>query len=158
MVCCAIALLCLSLGSCSGGGSRASLYPDPEKFEVRGLDLSAHNGDIDFAKVKEQGFEFVILKATEGGSFKDRKFIDNVRSAKQAGLKVGAYHFFRFDSPGYMQGLNFANSLEGRELDLPAIIDLEEWSNPNSQATPLVLSRLTEMIDHLEGLGYRVMI
>lgn len=133
-------------------------YPDRSRFEVVGIDISAHNGDIDFRKVAADGISFVIIKATEGGTFKDRKFIDNLRKAREAGLKVGAYHFFRFDTPGYMQGLNFLNSLQSRQLDLPLIIDIEEWANPNSQPTPMVLDRLTEMIDHLEGHGHRVML
>lgn len=136
----------------------AAPYPDPQRYEVRGIDVSAHNGEIDFGKVREQGYEFVIVKATEGGTFRDRRFIDNLRRAREAGLKVGAYHFFRFDTPGYMQGLNFAGVLEGRAIDLPVVIDIEEWTNPNSQATPLVVTRLAEMIDHLESRGHKVML
>ena len=127
------------------------------EHEIIGIDVSAHNGDIDFEKVKADGVEFVYIKATEGGTFKDRRFVENVRKAREAGLKVGAYHFFRFETPGYIQGLNFVNSLKDRELDLPAVIDIEEFTNPNFQTTRLVLDRLTEMTDHLESRGYKVM-
>lgn len=153
--------LLLTAGLLTGCGfDRRSVrtYPDRERFKVIGIDVSAHNGDIDFRKVAAEGIDFVIIKATEGGTFKDRKFIDNIRMAREAGLKVGAYHFFRFDTPGYMQGLNLLNSVRGRRLDLPLVIDLEEWANPNSQPTTMVLHRLSEMIDHLESHGYRVMI
>lgn len=127
-------------------------------YEIVGIDISAHNGEIDFGKVRDEGVSFVLIKATEGGTFKDRRFVENVRMAREAGLKVGAYHFFRFDTPGYIQGLNFVNSLRDRELDLPVVIDIEEFTNPNFQATRLVLERLTEMVEHLERHGYRVMI
>lgn len=147
------------LYSCGQRGAVPSkTYPDRERFEIIGIDVSAHNGDIDFAQVAADGISFVIIKATEGGTFKDKKFVDNLRRAREAGLKVGAYHFFRFDTPGYMQGLNFLNSLRSRELDLPLVIDIEEWANPNSQPTPMVLNRLSEMIDHLESHGHRVML
>nr|MDE7190383.1 hypothetical protein [Muribaculaceae bacterium] len=117
-------ILTAILTACSqGDGTPATTYPDRNRFEVIGIDISAHNGDIDFRKVAADGISFVIIKATEGGTFKDRKFIDNLRKAREAGLKVGAYHFFRFDTPGYMQGLNFLNSLQSRQLDLPLIID-----------------------------------
>lgn len=153
----AIIVALMATVSCvRGGGSGA--YPDRSRFEVVGIDVSAHNGDIDFEAVAADGIDFVIIKATEGGTFKDRKFVENVRLAREAGLRVGAYHFFRFDTPGYMQGLNLLNSLQGRRLDLPVAIDIEEWANPNSQPTPIVLSRLSEMIDHLEGHGYKVML
>lgn len=125
--------------------------------EIVGIDVSAHNGEIDFDKVKADGVKFVYIKATEGGTFKDKRFVENVAKAHKAGLKVGAYHFFRFDTPGYIQGLNFVNSLKDRPLDLPAVIDIEEFTNPNFQATHLVMDRLTEMSDHLESRGYRVM-
>ncbi len=152
------AMLVLTACRDASSGGHARHYPDRAKYEVVGVDISAHNGEIDFGRVAADGMDFVIIKATEGGTFKDKKFVDNVRRAKAAGLKVGAYHFFRFDTPGYMQGLNFLNSLQGRELDLPLVIDIEEWANPNSQPTPKVLNRLSEMIDHLEGHGYRVML
>lgn len=126
--------------------------------EIVGIDISAHNGEIDFERVRDEGVKFVIIKATEGGTFKDKKFIENVRRAREAGLKVGAYHFFRFDTPGYMQGLNFINSIHGRDLDLPAAIDIEEFANPNFQATQLVMNRVADMADHLESHGYRVML
>ncbi len=149
----------LLLGSCSGRGNRpVAPYPDPAKYTVRGIDISAHNGEIDFPIVRDNGYDFVLIKATEGATFKDRRFIENLRRAREAGMKVGAYHFFRFDTPGYMQGLNFLNSVRDRGLDLPLVIDVEEWTNPNSQATALVLDRLGEMIDHLESHGYKVML
>lgn len=139
-------------------GEMPHTVPGFSEYDIIGLDVSAHNGEIDYDKVKAEGIKFVIVKATEGGTFKDRRFIDNVRLAKKAGLKVGAYHFFRFDTPGYMQGLNFVNSIHGRDLDLPAIIDIEEFTNPNLQTTKLVMNRVTEMADYLEGHGYRVML
>ncbi len=136
----------------------AAVYPDRERFPVAGIDISAHNGDIDFKEVKDAGYDFVFIKATEGATFKDRRFLDNYSRAAEAGLAVGAYHFFRFETSGYMQGLNFVNSLRGRELRLPAVIDVEEWTNSAAQPTTHVLDRLNEMIEHLERHGYRVML
>ncbi|MDE5786495.1 MAG: hypothetical protein K2H98_08200, partial [Duncaniella sp.] len=95
---------------------------------------------------------------TEGASFKDKAFLDNYTRATESGLKVGAYHFFRFETSGYMQGLNFVNSLNGRPLELPVAIDIEEWTNSAGQPTSHVLDRLNEMIDHLENHGYKVML
>lgn len=146
------------LPACRQGGNYPHTVPGFSNHEIVGIDVSAHNGEIDFDRVKAEGIEFVIIKATEGGTFKDKRFIDNVRKARKAGLKVGAYHFFRFDTPGYMQGLNFVNSIHGRDLDLPAVIDIEEFTNPNLQTTKLVMNRVTEMADHLESRGYRVML
>ncbi len=153
-----IAILFTFILTACGSSSSPKVYPDRDRFCIIGIDVSSHNGDIDFNQVATDGISFVIIKATEGGTFKDKKFIENIRQARNAGLKVGAYHFFRFDTPGYMQGLNFLHSIRGRQFDLPLVIDLEEWTNPNSQPTPIVLNRLSEMIDHLENHGYRIML
>ena len=152
--------LLLLLPGCRRGARNGELPHSVEGFagyDIVGIDISAHNGEIDFEKVRDAGVKFVYIKATEGGTFKDRRFIENLRQAQEAGLKVGAYHFFRFDTPGYLQGLNFAASIKGRALDLPAVIDIEEFTNPNFQTTRLVLERLTDMADYLEERGYRIM-
>lgn len=154
------AMTCVMLWSCSPRRSGSGVHDVAgfADFEIIGIDVSAHNGDIDFDRVKAGGIEFVIIKATEGGTFKDRRFVDNIRNARKAGLKVGAYHFFRFDTPGYIQGLNFVNSIHGRDLDLPVVIDIEEYTNPNLQTTRLVMARVIEMADYMESHGYRVML
>ena len=150
-------VLSLMMTGCASSEVSHSV-PGFREHDIVGIDISAHNGDIDFDRVRAEGIEFVILKATEGGTFKDKRFVDNVRKARKAGLKVGAYHFFRFDTPGYIQGLNFVNSIHGRQLDLPVAIDIEEFTNPNLQTSRLVMNRVVEMADHLESRGYRVML
>lgn len=67
--------------------------------EHKGIDVSRYQSDIDFNKVKDAGYKFVIAKCTEG-SEAGSKIIDpfyknNIAGAKAAGLAVHAYHFFR---------------------------------------------------------------
>lgn len=130
--------------------------PSREAYPVRGIDISAHNGNVDFKLVAEEGIEFVIMKATEGATFKDSRFGANHRAARDAGLKVGAYHFFRFDVDGSLQAMNLINSVNGRRLDLPVMIDIEEWTNPDDVSTPEILKRISGMVDHLQRSGYDV--
>lgn len=136
----------------------ASIEPDPELYPIRGIDISAHNGYVDFEKVKADGYEFVLIKATEGTDFKDRSFDDNIRRARNAQLKVGAYHFFRFDTDGKLQAINMLHSLRNRELDFPAVIDVEEWGNPDGARTSHIVGQLRAMIEHLEHFGYEVIL
>lgn len=133
-------------------------YPSEQIYGVRGIDLSAHNGEVDFAAVKDAGIEFVALKATEGASFKDARFARNYRGAVNAGLKVGAYHFFRFDANGTVQAMNLLHSIGTRRLDLPLMIDVEEWTNPDNVTTDAVLAGLDQMVTCLQGYGYRVIL
>ncbi|MFD2695097.1 GH25 family lysozyme [Sporolactobacillus shoreicorticis] len=67
--------------------------------EIKGIDVARYQGDIDFNKVKDAGYQFVIAKATEGSEAGSR-IIDpyyekHVAEAKVVGLAVHAYHFFR---------------------------------------------------------------
>lgn len=132
--------------------------PTMAEYPVRGIDLSAHNGYVDFEAVRDAGYGFVLLKATEGTDFADRMFLHNYRNAKAAGLAVGAYHFFRFDTGGTMQALNLMAALRGRSLDLPVVIDVEEWSNPGTISTDSICSRLNHMLYHLHRRGYKTML
>lgn len=58
-----------------------------EEYPVTGLDLSAHNGDIDFSLLAADSIDFVVLKATEGATFKDPKFHHNYLAARKAGIR-----------------------------------------------------------------------
>ena len=133
--------------------------PDEGLYPLRGIDVSAHNGEVDYERVKDAGYDFVFIKATEGTDFQDKIFIDNIRKAKAAGLRVGAYHFFRFDTDGNLQAVNFMHALRNRSLDFPAVIDVEEWGNPKDGiATSQIVGRLRQMIDRLEYHGREVVL
>ena len=132
---------------------------DVSAYRVKGIDISHHNGrEIDFEAVRDGGYSFVYMKATEGTDYKDRHFIDNFRRAREAGLGVGAYHFFRFDTDGEMQALNLMHSLRGYKLDLPVAIDVEEWGNPDGEATSRIVSRMRDLFDTMHRGGYEVII
>ena len=133
-------------------------YVDDEKFPVRGIDISRHNGNIDFKKVAENGMEFVFIKASEGINHRDSLFARNYSEAKKAGLKTGAYHFFRFDADGTAQAINFLQAVGSRPQDLGLVIDVEKTGNPTDISEDIVRKRLTTMVDYMNLLGYRVMI
>lgn len=134
------------------------LSPDVSGFPVRGADISAHNGDVDFGLLaREENLKFVYLKATEGRRWKDRRFNINYIRARHAGLKVGAYHFVRFDVDAESQALNLIHSLRGKRLDLPVALDVEEWTNPYLNADSV--SRMVRvMADMLAAEGYEAIV
>lgn len=133
-------------------------YIDPEKYPVRGIDISRHNGDIDFRKVARDGIEFVFIKATEGETYGDSLFVRNLDKAREAGLKVGAYHFFRFDKDGVNQAVNFLSKVGSRHTDLGLVIDVEKAGNPSGIPPEEVQKKLISMVDYMNLLGHRVMI
>lgn len=129
-----------------------------ERFEVRGIDVSVHNGMVNFNAVADAGYQFAMIKSTEGSTHKDRNFIRNVNAARRAGLHVGAYHFFRFDTPGYMQALNMLNSVRGMPLDMPLAVDIEEWTNPDDRSPDAVVAEIDAMVSKLRDEGWQVML
>lgn len=132
-------------------------YVDPVKYPVRGIDVSAHNGDVDMQRVRRAGIDFVFIKATEGTDFKDKAFRRNYANAVRAGLKTGIYHFFRFDRDGVEQALNLLKAVGPRRPELGLVIDIEQAGNPDSIPVQTVTDRLTSMVDYLNLLGHRVM-
>lgn len=74
-----------------------------EQPYVDGLDLSHWNTSVDFVKLFAGGYRFVILKATEGTGYIDPTFETRWKQARDAGLIVGAYHFFRSNYSGLEQ-------------------------------------------------------
>ena len=133
-------------------------YVDEVKYPVRGIDVSRHNGAIDFKKVADAGIEFVFVKASEGVNHRDSLFGKNIREAGRAGLKTGAYHFFRFDKDGVEQALNFLGAVGHRHTDMGLVIDVENAGNPKDIPPEVVKERLISMVEYLNLIGYRVMI
>lgn len=58
-----------------------------------GIDVSYHQGIIDWKKVADSGIEFAMIRAGYGKSTVDEKFIENIVGADTVGLKVGVYWF-----------------------------------------------------------------
>jgi len=65
-------------------------HPSPARFPVWGVDVSRHQGDIDWTAVERAPqIGFAYLKATEGGDWVDPRFAANWQAARRAGLRVG---------------------------------------------------------------------
>ena len=136
-----------------------SVNVDRYRYPIAGIDVSKHNGDIDFNQVRDDNYQFVIIKASEGKTVQDEAFERNYSGARDAGLKVGAYHFFRKNRSGKEQAENFLNVIKGKPMDLPLVIDLEDdWGNGATISRKTALERVMEMINILDEKGYPVMI
>ena len=136
-----------------------SVNVDRYRYPVAGIDVSKHNGEIDFGKVAADDYQFVFIKASEGKTYKDEAFERNYRGAREAGLMVGAYHFFRKNRTGEEQAANLLDVVKGKTSDLPLVIDLEDdWGNGATTSRETALKRVLDMIDILKAKGYDVMI
>lgn len=129
---------------------------DFDRYPVKGIDVSAHNGPIDFKQVKSAGYDFVWIKASEGETFRDTLFTRNFDAAGAAGMRTGAYHYFRFDCDGMRQAMNLVQSLEGRIPDLGVAIDIEDEGNVSGIPARSISARLSAMLDYLNLRGYPI--
>ena len=137
---------------------RPHIEISPVEYPISGIDVSSHNGRINFRRVAADGVDFVYIKASEGVDFRDSRFSANCDSAGKAGLKVGAYHFFRMNGDGRLQSANFLASISGKNLDMPLVIDVEDWGNESAESIETVKRNLADMIACLEAAGRRVVI
>ncbi len=100
-----------------------------------GIDVSSWQGDIDWLKVKNAGVEAAMIRIGFGHNknheiIVDSKFINNLKGAKQAGIKVGLY-FYSYattNSEAVEQARWIINQLNGEKLDLPIAFDWEVWT------------------------------
>lgn len=114
--------------------------PDRGKYPVRGIDVSHHQGQIDWRRVAADDVAFAVIKATEGGDHVDDAFATNLREARAAGLAVGAYHFFTFCRPGADQAKNFISVVPHDQPLLPPVVDIEFGGNCPQRPSPQQLS------------------
>jgi lysozyme len=105
-------------------------------YPVKGIDVSHHNGEIDWHAVASDGVKFAYIKATEGSDFQDDHFAANCREATAAGIPCGAYHYFRLGTPGAAQAQNFLRTVPRDTLPLPLAVDLETSGNSSTSVSP----------------------
>ncbi len=127
-------------------------YPDKSIFPIRGIDISHHQGQIDWGKLTQEDITFVFIKATEGGDFQDSAFRRNWSSSGKVGLMRGAYHFFTFCKGGKEQAANFIQNVPKEPLMLPPVIDFEYAGNCKARLKKEALvEELREYIIEIEA-------
>ncbi len=131
------------------GGPAASAPPSDSRELIKGIDVSHHNGDIDFASVKAAGYRFVLMKATQDNDFSDPRFLTNMAAARAAGLAAGAYHFFDYTLDGRAQADHFIDRLEaagGVDDLLPPVVDVECWAPIGASIHAVAATRLRDFV------------
>lgn len=118
--------------------------PVPDGYATFGIDISKYQKEIvwDSLKVltgsrdrtiksvtkarKIYDISFVFIKATEGEDMQDDMFAEHWEKAGKAGIRRGAYHFFRSSKNPVKQAENFINTVGPLSAgDYPPILDIE---------------------------------
>lgn len=143
---------------------------DGQVVSHKGIDVSKHQGNIDWTKVAADGVEFAFIRVglrgygTEGKLVEDEYFEQNIKGALQAGIKVGVYF--------YSQAITDAELLEEANLvlekvkpyniELPIVFDVEKVSGGKGRANELSVeerTRLTALFcQTIQDAGYKPMI
>ena len=135
-----VAFVLIALTGCERA-DRAFL--GPRRCAIEGLDVSRHQGTIDWAKVAASRARFVWIKATEGGDYLDPAFRRNWLLARASGVRRGAYHFVYWCRPAQDQAAWFIANVPAAADALPPVLDVE-W-NPASKTCARKLDRATAL-------------
>ncbi len=108
-------------------------HPSPPKpsgpaARIAGIDVSHHQGPIDWAQVAAAGITFAYVKASEGTSYVDPMYAANRAGAEQAGLRIGAFHYAEPDpsaGEAAAEADHFIATAAFRSGELLPMLDLE---------------------------------
>lgn len=150
MIFTAILLLIMAfLAACMAGRYVTPLFAG--RYSVRGVDVSHYQGEIDWQELAAQDISFAYIKATEGTTYTDDCFKKNWTDAAKTELKVGAYHFFSFSSPGAKQAEHFIEIVGSLSGKLIPVVDVEYYGKeqPDKEA---VVQELTDFLNTFEEM------
>ena len=129
----------------------------------KGIDISSHNGNIDFQKIKEN-VKFVIIRSSWGYFQEDNMVYQNVQKCEQANLPYGFYHYSYAvnleEAKKEVDGL--LNLIQNFKPTYPIIIDMEDidnWKEKNGNPSNAVYVSICEYFcKRVEESGYYAMI
>ncbi len=131
-----------------------------------GIDVSNHQGDIDWETVKNSGVEFAFIRIGYGHNreakiMEDEKFRQNLEGARNVGLKVGLY-FYSYATEIWEaeeQANWIVKTLNGEKIDLPIVFDYETWKSfPTYNINIVDLNKVAKrFLDILHDNGYEGM-
>lgn len=146
----------------------SEVYKEHKKENTEiGIDVSKWQGNIDFEKVASANASFVMIRigvqTKQNGELSlDKYYLENIKKAKEAGLKVGVYLYSIATSE--KEAIDHAdwvvNELNGEALDLPITFDWENWSKWNSYNMSFydINNIANSFIKRVEEKGYKGML
>ena len=151
------------------GDDRLAYIVDGEERSRVGIDVSEHQGAIDWHAVADDGISFCYIRvawrgSTEGGLYADERFEENLVGAQEAGIDVGLYVYSQATNAeeGREEAEFVLDLLGGRELELPIAFDHEVTSDFSGRADNMARSELTAaaraFCDTVEEAGYSALI
>ena len=127
--------------------------------DMKGIDVSVHNGNIDWNRVKSAGIDFAILRAGYGrlASQKDERFEQNYSGAKAAGVPVGAYwySYAMSEDEARLEADVFLSIIKEKQFEFPVYYDVEE-KKQFALGKEKVSAIMRAFLERVEAAGYFV--
>ena len=127
--------------------------PARARFPIQGVEVGSGDGAVNFAALKAGGADFVYLDASEGATRRDAGFEENLVSAREAKLQVGALHRFDPCRGADGQAGNFVTVVP-RDAGLlpPAVeLDIDDAACAAPPAEAAMQTELTTFVNQLEA-------
>ncbi len=118
---------------------------------MKGIDISNHNGSIDFLKVKNTGIEVVIIKATEGVDWIDPYLEKHYNGACGKGFSIGFYHFMSEKTNPSKQAEDFYKAIKDKEYNVLPCLDIE--TNNAGRTSKEITDRCLEFLRRFKELS-----
>lgn len=123
----------------------------------KGIDVYNGTGFVDWRLVKEAGYDFAMIKSSEGYTLADQSMSRNLSGAAAAGLSTGVYHWMHAVTPEEVEkeAHLFLNLIRGCKMEYPVALDVEQDTIlrlPRDRLTDLVM----DWCSRVEQAGYYV--
>ncbi len=151
-------------------GSQKIKYDDGTYTIEKGVDVSHHNGVIDWRKVKAQGYKFAFLRlgyrgyGKEGNLMVDKQFQTSFKAARKAGMKLGVYFFSQAinEKEAIEEAELTLRELNNSKLDLPVVFDPELIPEDDARTDEVDGEQFTKnavaFCERIKKAGYKPMI
>ncbi|MGO5075693.1 GH25 family lysozyme [Clostridium sporogenes] len=124
---------------------------------MKGIDISMHNGSINFSAVKSSGCNIVIIKATEGVDYVDPYLNQHYNGAKGQSMNIGFYHFMSEKTDPSQQAVDFWNAIKDKQFNVIPVLDIETNNQGRSQGQ--ISDRCVQFLTKFKALsGYDCLI
>lgn len=125
-------------------------------MEIKGIDVSAWQGKIDWKTVADYGMGFAILRITEAGNVVDSQFENNLAGCNKYNIPVGVYKYSYAMTIAEIQreARKVVSTLNGRRIQFPVFLDLE-YNNQRSLGSESIHKMADVFREIVEAAGYK---
>lgn len=125
-------------------------------MEIKGIDVSAWQGQINWPAVAKYGMGFAILRITEAGNMIDSTFEQNYQGCVQNNIPIGVYKYSYASTIAEIQreAQKIVSVLNGRKIQFPVWLDLE-YNNQRSLGSESIHKMADAFREIVEAAGYK---